>query len=145
VSETYPDLILTSFPRTRYYADLQLITWHPRGVFDDILADQVVKFIEIEERTQDAPFNRYTDLSEITHINLTAGHVFQIAKRRHRPTKPVKSAFWTDKVITLSLAYVYETLMASAAINVRVFRERQAAAEWLGVPLEILHQPEEPS
>ena len=156
VSETNFDFFLKSFPHTRrafivadksfgYYPKLRLVTWHPRGVFDDILADQIVEFIEAEERSQEAPFNRYTDLSEITNINLTAGHVFQIAQRRHAASEPVKSAFWSDKAVTLSLAYIYETLMAAAAINVRVFMEREAAAAWLGVPVEILHQAEEPS
>jgi hypothetical protein len=101
-------------------------------------------FAETEERIQEAPFNRYTDLSEIAHINLSAGHVFQLAKRRHKAREAVKSAIWTDKALTLSLAYLYETLMASAAIKVRVFDKRDAAAEWLGVPAEILRQPEKP-
>jgi hypothetical protein len=145
VSKTYPGFSLKSFPHARYYQKLRLVTWHPRGVFDDILADQIVEFIEAEERGQKAPFNRYTDLSEITHVNLTAGHIFQIAKRRRRANGQVKSAFWSDKVVTLSLAYVYETLMAGEAITVRVFMEREAAARWLGVSVEILHQAEQPS
>jgi hypothetical protein len=142
--EAHPDFILKSFPHTRYYPKWQLVAWHPRGVFDDILADQIVDFAETEERIQEAPFNRYIDLSEVTHINLTAGHVFQIAKRRHKASEAVKSAIWTDKVLTLSLAYVYETLMARAVIKVRVFDKRDAAAEWLGVPAKILRQPAEP-
>jgi hypothetical protein len=144
VDDAHPDFILKSFPHTHYYPIWHLVTWHPRGVFDDILADQIMDFAETEERIQEAPFNRSTDLSEITHINLSAGHVFQLAKRRHKASEPVKSAIWTDKVLTLSLAYVYETLMVPAAINVRVFDKRDAAADWLGVPAEILRQPKEP-
>lgn len=145
MSKTNPDFFLKSFPHTRYYPKLRLVTWHPRGVFDDILADQIVEFIEAEERSQEAPFNRYTDLSEITHVDLTAGHVFQIAKRRRRASGPVKSVFWADNVVTYTLAYIYETLMAGEGITVRVFMEREAAARWLGVPVEILHQADEPS
>jgi hypothetical protein len=145
VSKPYPDFFLKSFPHTRYYPKLRLVTWHPRGVLDDILADQIVEFIEAEERDQEAPFNRYTDLSGITNVNLTAGHVFQIAKRRRRASGPVKSAFWADKVVTYALAFVYETLMAGEAITVRVFMEREAAARWLGVPVKILHHADEPS
>jgi hypothetical protein len=138
-----PDLILKSFPHTRYYPKFRLLTWHPRGVFDDILTDQIVEFIETEELIQQAPFNRYVDLSEVTNIDLAAGHVFHIAKRRHRATQSVKAAFWTDKLVILSVAYVYETLMAAAAIKVRVFDNRDAAAKWLGVPVEILRKPTE--
>jgi hypothetical protein len=112
-------------------------------VFDDNLAGQIMDFAETEERIQQAPFNRYTDLSQITHIHLSAGHVFHLAKRRHKASELVKSAIWTDKVLTLSLAYIYETLMVPAAINVRVFDKRDAAADWLGVPAEILRQLKE--
>ena len=145
MSKTYPDFFLKSFPHTRYYPKLRLVTWHPRGVFDDILADQIVEFVEAEERDQKAPFNRYTDFSEITHVNLTAGHIFQVAERRRRASGQAKSAFWADNVVTYTLAYIYETLMAGEAITVRVFMEREAAARWLGVPVEILHQAEQPS
>ena len=141
--EAHPDFILKSFPHTRYYPKWQQVAWHPRGVFDDTLADHIADFVETEERIQEAPFNRYIDLSEVTHIDLRAGHVFQIAKRRHKASEAVKSAIWTDKVLTLSLAYVYETLMARAVIKVRVFDNRDAAAKWLGVPVEILRKPTE--
>ncbi len=140
----HPDVVLKAFPRTRYFPKCRLVTWHPQGVLDDVVADQIVDFIEMEECIQTAPFDRFLDLSGQTHVRLQAGHLFQIARRRHRAIQPVKSALWANKVITLSVAYVYETLMASATIKVRVFREREAAAEWLGVPLPILDAPEDP-
>jgi hypothetical protein len=142
--EAHLDFILKSFPHTRYYPTWELVTWQPRGVFDDILADQIVDFAETEESIQQVPFNRYIDLSEVTHIQLAAGHVFQSAVRRHKASEPVKSALWSDKVLTLSLAYLHETLMAAAMIRVRVFDKRDAAAKWLSVPGEILRQPAEP-
>jgi len=30
--------LLEAFPYTRYYPEWRLLTWHPRGVFDDALA-----------------------------------------------------------------------------------------------------------
>ena len=132
------DRVLKSFPRTWYFPKWHLVTWHPLGVLDDTLADQIVAFVEMEERTQAAAFDRYVDLSGLTHVRLAAGHVFDIAKRRHRARGKVKSAFWTDKIVTMSLAYMFETFMANATIKVRAFRERKDAAEWLEVPIEIL-------
>jgi len=102
--------LLKTFPHTRYYPEWRLLTWHPRGVFDDALADKIIGMVGSEERVEEVPFHRYTDFSGLTHIRLKVGHVFQIAK--HRRGAPV-----------------------------RAFRERSAAAEWLGVPLEIL-QPD---
>jgi hypothetical protein len=144
VSDPHPDLILKSFPHTRYYPEWRLITWHPHGVLNDTLADQIVEFTEMEELNQEVPFHRYTDLSQLTHIHLSAGYVFRMAQRRQQACEPVKSAFWADKVVTLSFAHVYEALMVGATIKVRVFGKRENAAEWLGVPAQILYEPEEP-
>jgi hypothetical protein len=115
--------VLKSFPRTWYFPKWNLVTWHPRGVLDDTLADQIIAFIEMEECVQAAPFGRYVDLSGLTHVRLYAGHVFDIAKRRHRAMDQVKSAFWTDKIVTMILANMYETFMASATIKVRRVHE----------------------
>jgi hypothetical protein len=117
-----------------------LVTWHPLGVLDDTLADQIVAFVEMEERTQAAAFDRYVDLSGLTDVRLEAGHVFNIAKRRHQARDKVKSAFWTDKIVTVSLSYMLETFMAGARINVRAFTKQEDAAEWLQVPIEILSE-----
>ena len=136
----HPDRVLKSFPQTWYFPKWHLVTWHPRGVLDDTLADQIVAFIELEERIQAAPFDRYVDLSGLTDVRLYAGHVFDIAKRRHRTMDQVKSAFWTDKIVTTSLAYMFETFMASAPIKVRAFTKKEDVAEWLEVPIEILSE-----
>jgi hypothetical protein len=53
----------------------------------------------------------------------------------------VNSAFFADQPVTLSIAKMYEGLMERAMITVRVFEKREAAAEWLGVPLQILYPP----
>lgn len=53
-------------------------------------------------------------------------------------SEPVKSAFFSDRTVGLGIARMYEALIQEAVIQVRAFRERAAAAEWLGVPLEIL-------
>jgi hypothetical protein len=51
VREKAPEFIRKAFPRTWYYPRWRLLTWYPRGV----LADQVIEFIEMEERIQEAP------------------------------------------------------------------------------------------
>ncbi len=130
--------LLEAFPYTRYYPEWRLLTWHPRGVFDDALADKIIGMVGSEERVEEVPFHRYTDFSGLTHIRLKVGHVFQIAKHRRGAPEPVKSAFFSDTTVGLGIARMYEALMEEATIQVRAFRERPAAAEWLGVPLEIL-------
>jgi len=108
------------------------------GLFDDALADKIVGVVGSEERVEEVPFHRYNDFSGLTHIRLKVGHVFDVAKLRRGVAEPVKSAFFSDTTVGLGIARMYEALMEEATIQVRAFRERAAAAEWLGVPLEIL-------
>ena len=130
--------LLKIFPHTRYSSEWRLLTWHPRGLFDDALADKLIEVIGSEERAEKVPFHRYADFSGLTHIRLKVGHVFDVAKLRCGVAEPVKSAFFSDTTVGLGIARMYEALMEEATIQVHAFRERAAAAEWLGVPLEIL-------
>ena len=133
--------ILKGFPETRWHADVRLMTWHPRGVLDDELADRVIAFIESEERIAEAPFNRYTDFSGLTGIRLTFGHAFQLAERRKVTSAgrgPVKSAIFCDWIVGFGMARLYAALMRDSPIELRAFRSREEAAEWLEVPMEIL-------
>ncbi len=57
-----PEFIRKAFPRTWYHPKWHLLTWYPRGVLNEAFADQVVEFIEMEERIQEAPFDRYAGL-----------------------------------------------------------------------------------
>src|SRR5712672_2655725 len=51
--------LLKTFPHTRYYSEWRLLTWHPRGLFDDALADKLIRVIGSEERVEEVPFLRY--------------------------------------------------------------------------------------
>jgi hypothetical protein len=137
--------ILKAFPHTRYHPRYRLVTWHPRGLFDEHLADRVVEFMEHEESVSNVPFDRYTDLTGFTEIRLKFGHSFAVAKRRREgyQGEPVKSALYAEGLVGLGLARMYEFLMKSARIRVRAFRDRGDAARWLEVPVEILDTPAE--
>ena len=130
------------FPGTCYYSRFRLTTWHPEGILGEALAEKITAFIEWEEYIQDAPFDRYTDLSSITEVRTTIEHVIETARRRRFVREPVKSAFFADNPPTLEVAQMYERLMKDAImIQVRVFSDREAAAGWLGVPPNILEAP----
>ena len=131
--------VLKDFPDAVYYPKFRLMTWHPIGLFDAALAESVREFVEHEEYIQDAPFNRYTDLSGITEVQINLERLSETARRRWGVLQPVQSAIFADTRHCLVIAQIYESLMEQAlAITVRAFREREAAAEWLGVPVAIL-------
>jgi len=130
--------LLKTFAHTRYHSEWKLLTWHPRGVLDDALADEIIGVVESEERSAEEPFHRYTDFCGLTEVRLKIGHVFQIAEARREVTEPVKSAIFAETTVGFGIARMYEALMEGATIQVRAFRKRAAAAEWLGVPVEVL-------
>jgi hypothetical protein len=133
------EYLLKNFPGTRYYPNFKLTTWHPQGTFDAALANKIIEFIEWEEYIQDAPFDRYTDLSSIAEIRIGIGSMIEIARRRRFVREPVKSAIFGHDRARLELAQCYERLMDDAAmIQVRSFNDRMAAAAWLEVPETIL-------
>lgn len=133
------EYVLKNFPGTRYYPRFKLTTWHPQGTFDAALANTIIEFIEWEEYLEDAPFDRYTDLSGIAQIRVGIGSMIEIARRRRFVREPVKSAIFGHDRASLELAECYERLMDDAAmLQVRSFNDRKAAAEWLEVPETIL-------
>ena len=133
------EYVLKNFPGTRYYPEFRLTTWHPQGTFDTALANKVIAFIEWEEYIQEAPFDRYTDLSGIVEIRIGIGSIIEMARRRRFVREPVKSALFGQDRARLEVAQSYERLMQDATmIQVRSFSDRQAAAEWLEVPETIL-------
>ena len=141
IAEPPPELIRKGFPGAWYHARWHLLTWYPRGVLNEAFADQVIEFIEMEESIQEAPFDRYADLSGLTHIRIGIDHLIHTARRRRKVKQPAKSALFADNPMTFGVAHSYELLMSDAMIEVRAFRERRAAAQWLEVPLKTLERP----
>jgi len=129
VTERPPEFVHKAFPR------------YPRGVLNEAFADQVIKFIEMEESIQEAPFDRYVDLSGLTHIRIGIDHIIYTARRRRTAKQPAKSALFADNPMSFGVAHPYELLMYDAMIEVRAFKERTAAAQWLEVPLKTLECP----
>ena len=142
MSEEIIESVLKDFPRAVYYPKFHLMTWHPMGIFDAALADKLREFIEWEEHVQNVPFDRYTDLSGITKVQISLQRLVEAARLRRRVLQPVNSAIFADKKYSYLIAQIYESLMEEAVmITVRAFRERESAAQWLGVPVAILCPP----
>jgi hypothetical protein len=103
MSEESMEFILKDFPGTRYFPKFKLTAWHPKGVFDEPFADRLVAFIEWEEYIQQAPWDRYADLSGVTDFRISLHHIIETARRRGFTREPVKSALFADKRAGLEL------------------------------------------
>jgi hypothetical protein len=118
-----------------------LVVGRPKGVLDATEALHIVEFLEIREAQIETGFNRFCDLTHLDGIHLSSSDVGQLASRRrgYNPNDVrVKSAFFATEPLAFGIARMYEMLLNSPRIEVAVFSEMQAAADWLGVKLERL-------
>lgn len=130
-------------PGSVFHPEHRLITWFPEGVLTNERADELVEFLELAEKHEGKPFNRYTDMTGYTRIDLGLDHIIRLARRRRKEYKgaPVRSAFYAVRLLSVGIARMYEELMCGSKIQVCTFRDRSEAATWLGVPGKLLHPP----
>ena len=128
-------------PDTQFHEDVRLLVWRPRGVLNETALEQMVTLIGDLEASSEIPFNRFTDTTAAEAIDLNFKYVFDAALFRRlayagRP--PVKSAIFVTSFTAAHYSKMHEVLTRHSSIEVRIFEEREAAAKWLGVPVELL-------
>ncbi len=133
----WPDSMLNiySIPRAG------LLVARPVGILDLKSAESLVEFVEIKEQVTETGFNRFTDLTRLKGIQLKTEDVLRLAARR-RAFNPndihVKSAFLAGDPLAFGIARMYEFMLNSPRIEVTSWWDRQSAANWLGVPADLL-------
>jgi len=125
----------------QFYEDARLLVWRPRGVLNEAAVQHIQTLIGDLEARFEEPFNRFTDTTAAEAIDLNFRYVFDFALFRRlsyagRP--PVKSAILVTSFTAAHYSKLHELLTRSSSIKVRIFEEREAAAKWLGVPVELL-------
>lgn len=113
-----------------------LMVARPKDILDAQTGERIVEFVEIKEEQMETGFNRFCDLTHLEGIDLSFGQVLRFALRRgaFNPNEiHVKSAFLAIHPLAYGIARMYEHMLQSPRIEVRVFSELEAAAEWLGV------------
>ena len=131
----------------RRYPAHNLVAWQPQGVLDDQLLDEIGEWLFHVEKAS-APFKRLVDFSRLTSVAVRTKHVFAFARQRAEQfagLTPVKSALFSEDWVGFGIAQMYENLMKETPIEARAFRDRAKAAEWLGVPAEILNLDDIPT
>lgn len=131
-------------PHVLFRKELSLILWKPRGVLDEDVVSEVIAFIETAERRASKPFNRFSDLSALDAVDLNFKFVFHVALGRRLSAAPkpaVKSALYVTSPSTAHYAKLHAMLTDYSPLDVSLFSEPAAAAEWLGVAEEALAMP----
>jgi hypothetical protein len=125
----------------QFHEDVRLLVWRPRGVLNEAALKHIVMLIEDLEAKSGKPFNRFSDTLAADAIDLNFRYVFDFSLFRRlsyagRP--PVKSAILVSSLTLAHYSRLHEMLTRGSSIKVRIFEEREAAAKWLGVPVELL-------
>jgi hypothetical protein len=125
-------------PDVKFYEDIRLLIYRPRGVLSEQSVDKIVGIIgELESKLQE-PFNRFFDTLGHDEVELNYRYVIQISLHRvlsylNRPS--VKSAILATDSAIIHYCQLHAIITKDSPINVRIFQEREKAAQWLGVPL----------
>jgi hypothetical protein len=128
-------------PELEFHQDIRLLIYRPHGLIDEAAINKVVSAIEDLEAATQEPFNRFSDTSEAHDIELNFRYVIQVSLHRrlaHKGRAPVKSAILATEPTLVHYARLLVVLTEGSSIKVRVFAGRKDAAQWLGVPLELL-------
>src|SRR5437773_10089696 len=124
-----------------FHEDIRLLIYRPRGLIDEPAIKKVVSVLEYLEAKLQAPFNRFFYTLAADEVELNFKYVIQVSLCRRlsyagRP--PVKSAILATDSTMIHYARLHALLTQGSPIHVRIFHDRQNAAEWLNVSIERL-------
>ena len=137
-------ITVTPPPGVECIEDAHLLIWRPRGVLNESLVNKILAFLADQEGKLGRSFNRFTDTSALDAVDLSFKYIFHIALYRRLSRagrETLKSAFLvTNPEIRRSIK-LHALMTDHSPLKVSIFTERNAAAKWLGVPIEILTPP----
>jgi hypothetical protein len=126
-----------------FHDDIRLLIYRPRGVIDEAAVKKVVDVLEDLEAKLQKPFNRFSDTLAADEVELNFKYVIQVSLCRrlaYAGHPPVKSAILARDSTMIHYARLHALLTQGSPINVRVFKDRKEAADWLNVAVERLTQ-----
>lgn len=128
-------------PDVEFYEDIRLFAYKPCGLLNETSIDKVLGVLEELETQLQEPFNRFSDASAIDRVELNYQYVIQVSLYRvltYADRQPVKSAVLVMDSTIGHYFQLHAIITQDSPINVRIFREREDVAKWLGVPIERL-------
>jgi hypothetical protein len=126
-------------PDVEFHQDIRLFIYRPRGLIDEVAVKKIVSVLEDLEAKLQQPFDRFSDTLGAHEVELNFKYVIQVSLCRrlsYAGHPPVKSAILAADSTMIHYARLHALLTQGSPINVRVFKDRQEAAKWLGRPLE---------
>ncbi len=126
-----------------FLEDIRLLVYRPRGLLNEASVNRIVKIIEDLEARLEEPFNRFFDTLGHDAVELNFRYVVHISIHRvlsylYLDRPPVKSAILATDSTIVDYCQLHAMITEDSPIDVRIFQEREGAAQWLGVPLQRL-------
>jgi hypothetical protein len=128
-------------PELEFHQDIRLLIYRPRGLIDEAAINNIISVIEHLEAETQEPFDRFSDTTGIHEVELNFRYVIRVSLHRrlsHKGRAPVKSAILATDSTLVHYARLLALLTEGSSIRVQVFQHREEAAQWLGIPVELL-------
>jgi hypothetical protein len=128
-------------PDFEFHEEVCLLIHRPRGLLDRVAINKIISLIGELEYTLKKPFNRFLDTVAADAVDLNSDYIRRVSlyRRRFYGNRPaIKTAILATNSTMADHGHLHASLTEGSPINVRVFQDRKEAAEWLGVPLELL-------
>jgi|SRR3982074_1680002 len=128
-------------PDIQFHEDIDLLVYRPRGLLSEATVNKIIRVIgELEAKLKE-PFNRFFDTLEHDEVELNFKYIIHVSLYRRlsyagRP--PIKSAILATNSTIIHYARLHALLTQGSPINVRIFQDRQEAAQWLNAPIALL-------
>jgi hypothetical protein len=124
-----------------FYEGIHLLVYRPRGLLNEQSVNKIVSIIEDLEAKLQQPFNRFFDTMGHDEVELNFRYIIQISLHRvlsYMDRPPVRSAILATDNTIIHYCQLHAIITEDSSIKVRIFRKREEAAQWLGVPVERL-------
>ena len=128
-------------PDVEFHEDVRLLVYRPRGLVDKATVNKIISIVGELETMLNEPFNRFSDTVAADVVDLNFEHIIRVSLYRRRfygNRPPIKSAILATDATLIHYGKVHALLTQGSPIKVRVFQDRKEAAQWLGVPIDLL-------
>ena len=128
-------------PDFHFHEDIPLLVWKPLGEITEAVVNRAISFLADMEAKVGKPFNRFTDTTAQGAVELSFQYIFHVALYRRlsyvgRP--PVKSAFLATDPKVIRIVKIHALMTSHSPLHVALFENSEAAALWLGAPINAL-------
>ena len=128
-------------PDIQFHEDIRLLVYRPRGLLNEETVNKIIRVIGGLEARLTEPFNRLSDTLGHDEVELNFKYVIQVSLYRrlsYQGRPPIKSAILATDSTIIHYGRLHALLTQGSPIKVRIFQDRAEAAQWLGVPVELL-------